>query len=390
MGRKSSSGGVRPLGAKSIQLDFMFQEQRCRPTLDLAPTQPNMRYAMRLVEGIKDRIRSGSFDLAQEFPDYAGLERFGASRAPAQTVRHYIEAWTAANSRLKPSTLDGYSKIFKRYWLQWFGDRPIAAVKHSEIAVKMGAYAFTTNKTYNNVLACGRVVWEMACADHRGMVNPVAQIEFLEVQRPEPDPFTFEEIELILAALRKRWCALGADYYEFAFFTGMRPNEQIEVQWPDVDLPANTACIRRGRVRKDVREVKNYLARVVEFHSRARAVLERQPTRTQLPREHVFRHPGTGEPYADEQSQRKYWTAALKDAGVRHREPYQTRHTYATMLLMAGANPAWAAKQLGHSVQVFLKVYSKWMDGKASQVELAKVERFTDKSTDKRGAKRRL
>jgi integrase len=77
---------------------------------------------------------------------------------------------------------------------------------------------------------------------------------------------------------------------------------------------------------------------------------------------------------------------------VRHREAYQTRHTYATMLLMAGANPAWAAKQLGHSVQVFLKVYSKWIDGKASQIELAKVERFTGadasatgKSTDKSG-----
>lgn len=380
---------MTPLPPSRIQLDFQFQLQRCRPTLSLAPTQPNMRYAVRLVEDIKQRIRAGTFDLAHEFPDYRGLERFGAARPVAQTVRQYVEAWQAANSRLKPSTLDGYSKIFKRYWLAWFGDRPIAAVKYSEIAVNLGAQAWGSNKTYNNVLACGRVIWAMACKDHPSLSNPLDgdALPFLQVQRPDPDPFTLDEIEAALAGLRERWGSAAADYYEFAFFSGLRPNEQIELQWQDVELALNTASIRRGRHRSEVREVKNYDARVIELHSRARAVLERQATRLKLPREgvHVFVNPNTGRPYVDEQSQRKYWTAALKVAKVRHREAYQARHTYATMLLMAGANPAWAAKQLGHSLQVFLRVYAKWIDGKASQIELAKVERFTaaDDSTGK-------
>ena len=30
------------------------------------------------------------------------------------------------------------------------------------------------------------------------------------------------------------------------------------------------------------------------------------------------------------------------------------RHTYATMLLMAGATPAYAAKQMGHSVEMYV------------------------------------
>lgn len=175
MGRKSVSGGVRPLG-KRIQVDFVFQAQRCRPTLDLPPTPPNLKYARRLVDDIRGRIRAGAFDLALEFPEYAGLERFGAARPAHETVRHYVEAWQAANSRLKPSTLDGYRKIFNRYWLAWFGDRPIAAVKHSEIAVKLGAQAWKSNKTYNNVLACGRVIWDMACADHKGMESAVAKV----------------------------------------------------------------------------------------------------------------------------------------------------------------------------------------------------------------------
>jgi integrase len=392
MGRKSSSGGVRSRGDR-IQLDFPFQGQRCRPTLNEKPTGPNLLAARRRVADIRERIRQGTFDLEKEFPEYAGLERFGVVKPDAakRTVRHYVEAWQTANSRLKPSTLDGYSKIFKRYWLAWFGDRDITTVMHSELAVKLGAYPWTTNKTYNNVLACGRDVWAMACKDHGDMVNPLdaESLPFLEVQRSEPDPFSLEEIELVLAAIREHWCAAGADYYEFAFFSGLRPNEQIELHWPDVDLPSNIATVRRGRVRKDVREVKNYDARVVQLHSRARAALERQPTRLKVPRAHVFLHPGTGARYIDEQSQRRHWTTAVKASGVRYREPYQTRHSYATMLLMSGANPAWAAKQMGHSPQVFLKVYAKWIEGEASRAELAKVERFSDKSGDKPGGVRR-
>ena len=35
--------------------------------------------------------------------------------------------------------------------------------------------------------------------------------------------------------------------------------------------------------------------------------------------------------------------------GIRHRETYQTRHKFATPLLMGGINPVWISKQLGHA-----------------------------------------
>jgi integrase len=36
---------------------------------------------------------------------------------------------------------------------------------------------------------------------------------------------------------------------------------------------------------------------------------------------------------------------------------------FATAMLMAGMTPAFCAKQLGHSVEVFLRADSKWLDG---------------------------
>ena len=47
---------------------------------------------------------------------------------------------------------------------------------------------------------------------------------------------------------------------------------------------------------------------------------------------------------------------------MRYRNPYQTRHTYASMLLSAGENPAWIAKQMGHTnMNMVLQKYGRYM-----------------------------
>ncbi len=52
----------------------------------------------------------------------------------------------------------------------------------------------------------------------------------------------------------------------------------------------------------------------------------------------------------------------MRQAGVRYRNPYQTRHTYASMLLSNGENIMWVAKQLGHvNVEMVIRTYGKWI-----------------------------
>lgn len=52
----------------------------------------------------------------------------------------------------------------------------------------------------------------------------------------------------------------------------------------------------------------------------------------------------------------------MKKAGVRYRRPYQTRHTYASMMLSAGEHPMWVAKQMGHTDWLMIgRVYGRWM-----------------------------
>ncbi|MCE4545115.1 MULTISPECIES: hypothetical protein [unclassified Caballeronia] len=48
--------------------------------------------------------------------------------------------------------------------------------------------------------------------------------------------------------------------------------------------------------------------------------------------------------------------------------------TYATAMLMAGMTPAFYAKQLGHSIEMFLRIYSRWIDGAQNDIEMVRLE----------------
>lgn len=49
-------------------------------------------------------------------------------------------------------------------------------------------------------------------------------------------------------------------------------------------------------------------------------------------------------------------------SGARYRRPYQTRHTYASMMLTAGEPLGWVANQMGHSdLSMLARVYARWI-----------------------------
>ncbi|MNJ24871.1 hypothetical protein D3C77_193000 [compost metagenome] len=70
----------------------------------------------------------------------------------------------------------------------------------------------------------------------------------------------------------------------------------------------------------------------------------------------------------------KHFQAALDELNIRARWQYNCRHTYATMCLMAGMNPAFIANQLGHSVQMLLSTYARWINSSTDWSELGKLE----------------
>lgn len=113
----------------------------------------------------------------------------------------------------------------------------------------------------------------------------------------------------------------------------------------------------------------------VELSTRALAAIQAQKSRTFLAGGPIFLHPATSEPIIDDRPPRLFWTAALKALGLRHRDAYQTMHTCISLWLMAGANPMWVARQVGHSSpQMTFQRYGRWIARADAGMEMAKVE----------------
>ena len=175
------------------------------------------------------------------------------------------------------------------------------------------------------------------------------------------------------------------NYFEFAFFSGLRPSELIALTWSKVDLRSDTVMVDPALTRGRVKGTKTSEVRKVELPGRARDALERQRKVSQLAGGRVFLTVAGGDLENTDMPLDSWWKPAMKVSGIRHRDARQTRHTYATMMLMAGVTPAYAARQMGHGIEMFLRTYSKWIDGADKGAEQRKLDSFISASKPKAG-----
>lgn len=69
-----------------------------------------------------------------------------------------------------------------------------------------------------------------------------------------------------------------------------------------------------------------------------------------------------GSPLNHRNITKRVWYPLLRYLELEKRNPYQTRHTCATLWLAAGESPEWIASQLGHSSSKMLfTVYSRFV-----------------------------
>jgi len=364
----------------SIQIAFTWRGARFRETLKLEPTKANMRYAENLRGEILRKIELNTFNPIEYFPNSKKLRRMGFIK-PVALFRERAEQWYNAQSHLEKSTLTSYRKNLNHHILPRFGDMNIADIKHSMIMEWLGLTAWASMKTRNNVLIPMRGIFESAFLDGDIEQSPMARILNAKVQTKEPEPLTLQEVDAVLEHMQ-RYDSQVINYFEFAFFAGLRTSELIELKWGDIDFNRELAVVKRAKVESEVKDTKTMRIRYVELNSRAMASLLRQKQHTFLGSKHVFHNPNTSKPWADDQCQRKYWASTLKALGMIHRDAYQTRHTFATMNLMAGCNPSWLAKQMGHTTpKMIYEVYARWLSLSDAGREKNKLESLLNDTT---------
>lgn len=376
MGRVGSGVEVRP---RSIRLGFTLDGVPQRHTLMLngspmLPTPANIKYAHRLAAEIKDKIRHGAFSLAAYFPD--------SGAGPGQSVGSQLDTWLKAQ-RIEHSTAAGYQSAI-RFWKAapsghaslLIGEMPLPGLKPSHILTAIASRPDLSGKTLNNYISVLREALGLAVKDRALLENPAADVPRAKHQKPQPDPFTRDEIDAICAGAARRHAGQAANMIEAWMWTGLRTSEIFALRWPNVDLLAGSVLIAEAVVRGQQKDrTKTAVSRVVKLNSRARAAIEAQRQHSQAAGGHVFLDPRYGTPWTEERAfRRSFWEPLLKIEGVRYRSPYTMRHTYATQMLMAGLQPAYCAGQLGHSVEIFLGTYARWLSGDRDDLEMGRLE----------------
>ena len=389
MGRKGDGVEVRE---SCIRVTFTYEGRAQRQTLMLngmtmPPTTANIRYARRLAIEIRDKIRHDTFSMAEYFP--------ASGDGGVLTVGGQLDSWLSGQ-RIEKSTKSGYQAAIN-FWNgavcdgrgNTVGTRPLRALKPSHIKIATASRPELSGKTINNYTSVLREALEFARDDKLIGENPMDKIEAAPHQKDPPDPFTREELEKISADFGLKHPGQVANLAEFWFWTGMRTSEIAGLKWGNVDLASSSVLVAEAMVR-GVRKsnTKTNTARVVKLNSRSLAALQNQRKHTQIAGEAVFQDPRYDTPWSDERAfRRSYWTPTLKRLGIRYRRPYNMRHTYATTMLMAGMNHAFCAKQLGHSVDIFQRTYSKWIDGEQNDREMDRLELTLSPPKAKKAAK---
>lgn len=388
MGRGRPGTGVQALSS-NIRVRFTWAGRRCSEYLDLAPTPANIKAAERLMARLHHEIEYDLFDYARTFPnsEFARAEAERQAEAEQQALAEreaettyfcdFADRWLASLT-VEKSTYSCYLGAIEEVWKPHFRDRPIGSIRPSEIKAIVAELAKrVTGKTVNNSLIPLRGVFAAALDDEIIDRAPTLNIKNLKHQSPKPDPFRAEEMEAIIASLYDRYDPQVAHWYEFAFGTGLRPSEQIVVRWGDIDWNGGAIRIERARVRAVVKSTKTSSIRDVDLTDRTLGVLDRQRSFSFMKGADapIFENPSSRLPWPDVQDQRKlYFHPTLLRLGLRKRDAYQTRHTFATLALMAGVNPAYIARQLGHANTAMLfKHYSKWIDGADAGREKSKL-----------------
>lgn len=366
----------------SLRIRFTWNGRRCSETLPYPVTPKGIAAASVLRDQVVGLSKLGLLDDAK----YAEL--FPGSVVPVGGIGcfgEFAQLWL--NSReITEGTRLNYKSTLNRYWMP-----PLALIRMDLITTTLLRRIIAGTKwasagVKRNALVKISTILKAAVADGVIERNPAESLELPKRSRKEIDPFTLDEANRIIERLyqHEHWpSTIYAAFYEFVFFTGMRLSEALALRWDAVDLTKRVAHVCRTVALGVIEErTKTGCDRFVLLNERAlhalafaKAYAERRKSGagrvTETP--YVF-PPSKNNEYVKQTSDLHHqWRPVLKALGVRYRPPYNCRHTYATICLMSGMNPAFISQQLGHSVQMLLSTYARWINSSSDWSELEKL-----------------
>ncbi|WP_374045256.1 tyrosine-type recombinase/integrase [Pseudomonas donghuensis] len=367
----------------TLRFRFMWEGSRRSESLPYPPTPKGIKAASQLRDKVIGLIRLGLLDqdkYAELFPSSAtvvgGIPCFG----------EYAQIWLDSREIVQ-GTRNAYKSALNLYWMPHLALVRIDFLNTTMLRRLVSSITWTSPAVKRNALVKLSTILKSAVADGLINRNPAEPVQLPKRSKKEIDPFRLDEANLIIARLydHSHWISrIYAAFFEFVFFTGVRLSEGLAVQWQDIYREKKVVRIRRTIALGEVAErTKTGQERVVLLNERALQAIDYAEKYAERRRQgkgrvtetpFVFPPSKNGEFVKQTSDLHHQWRPVLREMGVRYRPPYNCRHTYATICLMSGLNPAFIAQQLGHSVQMLLSTYARWINSTSDWQELEKLQ----------------
>lgn len=367
----------------TIRFRFSWNGRRHTETLSYPTTKAGIQAATRLRDQVVSLIKHDSMtDLkyAELFPD-----SIIAAEATV-LVGEYVQLWIDGRE-IEAGARSNYVGTMNLYWMPHLVLVPVGAVTTMMLRRIIGKIDWPSSGVKRNAITKLKTILEDAVREGLLDKNPAELLDMPKRATPDPDPMTVAEANEIIASLyaADHWPShIYAAFFEFAFFTGMRLQEVIALRWDEVDLDKKQAHVCRVIVRGEIKErTKTRKNRYVLLNDRAIHALkfaqqyaERRKNGQGKLKEFPYCFPPSKnvEHIRQTSDLHKQWIPTIRKLGVRHRPPYNCRHTYATICIMSGMNPSFIAQQLGHSVQMLLSTYARWLSSSGDWGEMEKLK----------------
>ena len=370
-----NGSGVKAASESSIEIEFQYEGERCRERVKCKPSPSNLRRLALFRDEIIDSIAIGTFDYQASFPN---SKRFKA-KAPLsdnETIGHWLKVLLDRTEQTsKASTYATLTTTIKKLDGA-FGKMKLTDIKRRHVREYCEKLT-CGNRQIRKLVSALRQAIECAVDDEIIDTNPLTNFSFKKIEPPKEDhvdPLTKEEVETLLNSLSgsfKHFC-------QFAIWTGLRTSELVALEWGDIDFIRGVARINKAKT-QDASKAETTKTtsgtRDIKLLPPALDALKQQKAETFILGKEIFMRDGKA--YDGAEQIWRDWKRALQRAGIRYRNPYQTRHTFASFMLSAGENINWLAKQMGHSqVTTTLKHYARFMPDGEDQYGLKAVERF--------------
>jgi integrase len=342
-------------------IDFTIEHQRYRETIP-APHSKTIEKKLSDQQAIyKMAITINDKSYLEKYPNSKILQKAFNNASSKLTVDNYSSIWFGRHqTNWSHTTIRGYSQKYNTHIKPNFGGIKLTDFSASTYH-DWAKFQTMSGKSMNDIRSILNQIFKEAFLDEIIDINPIERTRLSKNTQKEPEPFNQVEINKILASLEPPY----RQYFQLAFYTGMRTGELIALRWQDIDLENSKIHIRRSISHGIEKEPKTKgSVRDMDMHAQAYEALSNLKKNHTAESYRVFTDPKTQKTYKNAEGLRKYiWKNALDIGKVKYRCPYQTRHTYASMMLTQGKNPMWVASQMGHADWGMIrKIYGRWIN----------------------------